>query len=131
MKKAARQIIKYGLVGIMSNLVGYLCYLLITNWGMEIKMAMTLVYAVGASVGFFGNRKWTFAHGGNSTKAALSYVLAHLSGYLLNFTILLIFADHLGYAHQWVQAVAIFIVAGFLFMVFKYFVFREHMEHTG
>jgi putative flippase GtrA len=120
-----RQLLRYGLVGVISNLTIYIIYLLITHFGVEPKKAMTLVYILGASLGFIGNQKWTFAHRGNPASAVLRYVLAHFLGYLLNFMILFIFVDRLGYAHQWVQAVAIIIVAGFLFIVFKYFVFRE------
>lgn len=119
------QLIRYGLVGVVSNVVIYFVYLLITYLGVEPKTAMTLVYIIGASIGFIGNRKWTFAHRGDSASAVLRYVLAHFFGYLLNFLILFCFVDWLGYAHQWVQAVAIIIVAGFLFIIFKYFVFRE------
>jgi putative flippase GtrA len=122
-----RQLIRYGLVGVLSNLTIYIVYLLITHFGVEPKIAMTLVYIIGASIGFMGNRKWTFAHRGNSAGAALRYVLAHLVGYMLNFLILYIFVDRLGYAHQWIQAMAILIVAGFLFFVFKWFVFRERI----
>ena len=122
-----QQLIRYGVVGVVSNAAIYFIYLLITYLGVEPKTAMTLVYIIGASIGFIGNRKWTFAHRGDSYSAALRYVLAHLSGYLLNFLILFTFVDRLGYAHQWVQAVAIIIVAGFLFIVFKYFVFRERI----
>ena len=122
-----RQLLRYGLVGVISNAVIYFVYLLITYLGVEPKTAMTLVYIIGASIGFIGNRKWTFAHRGDFSSAALRYMLAHLSGYLLNFLILFTFVDRLGYAHQWVQAVAIMIVAGFLFVVFKYFVFRERI----
>jgi putative flippase GtrA len=121
------QLIRYGLVGVVSNTAIYFVYLLITYLGLEPKTAMTLVYIVGAIIGFIGNRKWTFAHRGDSSGAALRYVPAHLSGYLLNFLILFTFVDRLGFAHQWVQAVAIMIVAGFLFIVFKYFVFRERI----
>jgi putative flippase GtrA len=125
--KFVRQLLRYGLVGVTSNAAIYFVYLLITFLGIEPKTAMTLVYIIGASIGFIGNRKWTFAHRGDSYGAALRYMLAHLSGYLLNFLILFTFVDRLGYAHQWVQAVAIIIVAGFLFIVFKYFVFRERI----
>jgi putative flippase GtrA len=124
------QLIRYGLVGVASNAAIYLVYLLITYLGMEAKSAMTLVYIVGASIGFVGNRKWTFAHRGDSSSAALRYVLAHMFGYMLNFLILFTFVDRLGYAHQWVQAVAIIIVAGFLFVIFKYFVFNEKIWRT-
>jgi putative flippase GtrA len=120
-----RQLISYGLVGVVNNTVFYFVYLLITYLGAEPKAAMTLVYIIGASIGFIGNRNWTFAHRGNSTRAALRYMLAYLFGYLLNFLILVTFVDQLGYAHQWVQAMAIIIVAAFLFVISKFFVFRE------
>lgn len=123
-----QQLIRYGLVGMASNAAIYLVYLLITHLGMGSKSAMTLVYFVGASIGFIGNRKWTFAHRGDSSSAALRYVLAHTLGYMLNFLILYVFVDRFGYAHQWVQAAAIIIVAGFLFVIFKYFVFNEEIR---
>lgn len=126
-----RQLIRYGFVGVASNVTIYFFYLLITYLGVESKIAMTLLYIIGASIGFIGNRKWTFAHRGDSSSAALRYVLAHLFGYMLNYLFLFIFADRLGYAHQLVQAVAIIIVAGFLFIAFKYFVFRENIWHTS
>lgn len=68
-----------------------------------------------------------FAHRGDSPHAMPRYVLAHLFGYMLNFLILFTFVDRLGYAHQWVQALAIIFIASFLFIVFKYFVFRERI----
>lgn len=125
------QLIRYGLVGAASNAAIYFIYLLITYLGMEAKSAMTLVYIAGASIGFVGNRKWTFAHRGDSSSAALRYVLAHLCGYLINLLILYTFVDRLGYAHQWVQAAAIIVVAGFLFVIFKYFVFSKSTSRAG
>lgn len=119
------QLIRYGLVGLVSNLTIYFVYLLLAYRGIEPKMAMTLMYIIGALIGFVGNRKWTFTHRGSSFLAATRYAISHLLGYFLNYSILFILVDQLGYAHQWVQAAAIIIVAGFLFIVFKYFVFRE------
>ena len=120
------QLIRYGLLGGATNLAVYFVYLLITHLGVEPKTAMTLIYGIGAVIGFIGNRKWTFVHSGNSSRAALRYVLAHLMGYFLNFLILFTFVDRLGYSHQWVQAAAIIIVAGFLFLLLKYFVFPQN-----
>jgi putative flippase GtrA len=123
--ESMRQLIRYGLVGLASNAAIYIVYLILTFLGVEPKTAMTLVYIMGGFIGFMGNRNWTFAHRGGASSAAFRYMLAHLCGYSLNFLILFTFVDRLGYAHQWVQAAAILIVAGFLFTLFKYFVFRE------
>jgi putative flippase GtrA len=120
-----QQLIRYGLIGIASNIIVYIIYLWITYLGVSPKTAMSLVYLTGASIGFIGNRKLTFSYRGNITWTALRYTMAHLFGYLLNFLILFVFVDQLGYFHQWIQIVAIIIVAAFLFIVFKYFVFPK------
>lgn len=125
------QFVKYGLVGIATNSIGYLTYLLITYFGVEPKFLITFMYPVGAAIGFFGNRQWAFAHKGALLSAGARYFFAHLCGYLINLFILLMFVDRLGYPHQWVQAMAIVIVAGFLFLAFKYFVFPSVESDVG
>ena len=60
-----RQLFRYALVGVMSNVVGYLIYLLLTYLGATPKVTMSFLYGIGAAVGFFGNRGFTFAHQGS------------------------------------------------------------------
>ncbi len=118
-----RQLFRYALVGIASNLAGYLLYLLITHAGVAPKLAMTLLYAVGAALGFVGNRTFTFGHTAAVRQAGLRYVLSHLLGYFINLAIQIIMVDKLGFAHQLAQALGICVVAVFLFLMFKFFVF--------
>jgi len=120
-----QQLIRYGLVGISINLLGYLLYLLLTFTGVTPKLAMSMLYFVGAVAGFWGNRRLTFMHQGSLIASGTRYLLAHGLGYLINLTILVTFVDWLGYTHQWVQAIAIFVVAGYLFVAFKVFVFAN------
>lgn len=123
--RSGREFFRYGLVGIASNLSGYALFVLITYWGTGPKIAMTLLYVVGAMFGFLGNRQWAFCHEGALLGCGARYVMAHVLGYLIKFFMLFIFVDRLGYSHQWVQAGAIIVVAGILFVVFKYFVFPK------
>ena len=118
------QLFRYGMVGISTNLALYLLYLSVTYLGIEPKRAMTSVYIVGVILGYIGHRNWTFGHKGAMLGSGARYFIAHLIGYLINFIILLTLVDKLGYAHQWVQAAAIIVVAAFLFLAFRYFVFR-------
>ena len=119
------QLFRYAIVGITINFAGYIVYLLITYLGGTPKITMTILYGAGVVTGFFGNRKLTFSHEGGLIETGVRYFIAHCLGYLINLIILFLFVDKLGYAHQLVQAVAILVVAGFLFPMFKYFVFRE------
>ena len=119
----SRQFLRYALVGVFSNSVGYCAYLLITWWGGAPKTTMSVLYLLAASLGFLGNRLWAFSHRGNPLSSAVRYACAHLMGYGINLSLLMIFVDHLGYPHQLVQAAAIPVVAVFLFVCFRYFVF--------
>lgn len=114
---------RYAFVGTVSNLVGYLVYFLVTYIGISPKIAMTTLYVVGATIGYIGNRKFTFTYDGSFMGSGFRYFIAHFFGYIINLFILIIFVDYLMYPHQLVQAVAIFVVAGFLFIAFKFFVF--------
>jgi putative flippase GtrA len=124
-RKSTIQLFRYGLVGIASNLAGYMLYLLITQLGFQPKLVISLLYPLGATIGFWGNRTLTFTDKGCLIGTGVRYILAHCLGYLINLTILIVLVDKLGYAHQWAQAIAIFIVAAFLFLLFKFFVFRK------
>lgn len=123
-KAAAAQLFRYAFVGVMSNAAGYLVYLLFTHLGATPKLTMSCLYAAGAAIGFFGNRSLTFAYNGAMMGAGIRYLTAHSVGYFINLSILVVFVDNLGFAHQIVQAVAILVVAAFLFIAFKFFVFR-------
>ena len=121
--RSMKQLLRFAAVGVASNVIGYLLYLLITHFGAAPKLAMTVLYGVGAFMGFVGNQKYTFAHQGGLAATGWRYLMAHGLGYLINLTIQIIMVDHLGYAHQLAQAFGICVVAAFLFVVFKYFVF--------
>jgi putative flippase GtrA len=118
-----RPLVRYALVGLASNLAGYLLYLAATAAGLGPKTAMTLLYLAGAGAGFFGNRRWSFAHQGRPGPALLRYAAAHAVGYGANLALLTVFSDQLGFPHQWVQGAAIFVVAGILFLLFRSWVF--------
>lgn len=118
-----KQLLRFAAVGVASNVIGYLLYLLITHLGAAPKLAMTVLYGVGAFMGFVGNRKYTFPHQGGLMATGRRYLMTHSLGYLINLAIQFIMVDHLGYAHQLAQALGICVVAVFLFVVYKYFVF--------
>jgi putative flippase GtrA len=124
-RKSTIQLFRFGLIGITSNLIGYIIYLSITYVGVTPKIAVSLLYGVCASIGFWGNRKLTFAHKGSLISAGVRYIIVHVFGYFINLSILIMMVDILGYDHQIVQAFAIFVVSIFLFLAFKFFVFEK------
>ncbi|CAB3664892.1 GtrA family protein [Achromobacter aegrifaciens] len=119
------QLVRYGVVGLLNNLRGYLIYLLITWLWLEPKVAVTLMYPIGAATAYFGHAKYTFAAKGHTAGGVIRYALAHAIGYGANVGMLYFFVDRMGFPHQLVQIGAIFSVAVLLFVLFRYFVFPK------
>jgi putative flippase GtrA len=125
LKENFRQLFSYALIGILTNALGYSIYLFLTHlWGAP-KITMTALYVVGVSAAFFANRRYTFRHDGGIGVTGIRYLLLQAVGYLLNLTLLLVFVDWLGVAHQITQAIAIVVVAIFLFVMSRVFVFSQ------
>lgn len=125
-KIEASTLLRYAIVGATANGVTYLVYLLMTSLGMGAKTSMSILYATCTLISFIGNKQWAFASQSSRwTSSFARYVLVHCVGYGINFFLLLAFSDWMNYPHQWIQAVAIFVVAAYLFVALRYFVFPE------
>ncbi|MBN9366906.1 MAG: GtrA family protein [Comamonadaceae bacterium] len=118
------QLIRYGVVGVVSNMLLYLLYLVITASGVEHKLAMTMTYALGVVQTFVFNKRWTFRYGGDSRETFVRYCVAYFLGYAVNFLALWLFVDQLGWSHQGVQVCMVIVVAMLLFTLQKFWVFR-------
>ena len=119
-----RQLIRYAVVGVMSNLLCYLAYLGLVRLGMDPKLAMSVLYCVGVLQTFVFNRNWTFQHSGAQRTVFLRYGTAYALGYLFNLTVLHILVDVRGYPHEIVQGMMILVLAVMLFLAQKFWVFR-------
>ena len=119
------QMLRFGIVGVASNLALYLLYLLLTNFGMGHKLAMTGIYAVGVAQTFLINKIWTFRHVGLEVQSFGRYLTLYAACYLLNLVSLLIFVDMMGMKHQIIQCVMIILIAAITFTVQKFWVFKE------
>ena len=118
------QLLRYCLAGLIHNLVGYLLYLTATYFGVEPKVAVSVLFLPAVAVSFLLNRTWAFKDRNPMAGSAWRFLLVYLGGYLVNLAVLAIFVDRLGYPHQWVQGFAIIGIAGTTFLVNRYFVFR-------
>jgi putative flippase GtrA len=121
------KLVKFGLVGLASNGILYSLYLGATWAGLGPRTAMSMVYCVGVVQTFYANRAWTFRALPGSNQR-LRYALTYAAGYLLNWSSLYVAVDMLEYPHQAAQACLIFVVAGFLFVLQKYWVFPSPVQ---
>lgn len=120
-----KQLLRYGIVGVGVNLLLYLGYLALTGVGVGHKTSMTVFYGIGVLLSFAFNRSWSFAHRGHVPSAFFRYALTYVGGYFLNLLLLWWLVDEFGWPHPYVQGVLIFVVAGFIFLSQKLWVFTE------
>lgn len=124
MHRLLGQLVRFGIVGLASNAVLYLAYLGLTAWGIGPKVAMTLLFFLGVLQTFVFNKHWSFSYAGEARASLRRYALTYASAYLINLAILLIMVDEAHWPHQLVQGLTTFILAAYLFVMQKLWVFR-------
>lgn len=120
-----RQIFRYAVVGLASNLISYVLYLLATWLGVGPKTAMTWLYMLGVLQTFVFNKRWSFRFDGAAAPALVRYATIYALGYVINFLALMLLVDQAGLPHQLVQGLMILCVAVMLFMAQRYWVFPQ------
>lgn len=118
------QIVRFGIVGLVSNAVLYGLYVLATGAGIQHTIAMTAVFLLGVAQTFVFNKRWSFAYHGSGSRSMLRYLVAYAGAYVINLSAMLLLVDVEGFPHRIVQAVMVVVVAIFLFLVQRLWVFR-------
>ena len=118
------QFLRFAIVGLVSNALLFLLYLVLTKLGMGHKVAMSSLYLVGVMQTFVFNKRWSFKHKGVVRTALFRYWLVYALGYLLNLLALMILVDRVGLPHQLIQGIMILVLAILLFVAQKFWVFR-------
>ena len=119
------EIIRYGIVGVSLNSLMYFAYLMLTFFYLSPYYALLILYPLGVLIGFLAHKRISFkkSSNGNNYFELLKYIFIYVLGFLLNALLLYVFVEKSGYPHQLVQFLSIFIVAAFLFISLKFFVF--------
>jgi putative flippase GtrA len=121
------ELVRYAIVGLILNFIGYVMYLAVTAYWLSPVVTVSIFYPLSVLAGYCAHRRHTFRHDSTGLHGLklIRYIVVYAVGYLINIALLDYLHGVLGYPHQWVQAAAIFVVAGFLFVAMKFFVFRE------
>ena len=117
------QIIRYVIVGLISNLILFGAYIYLTTLGVGPKIAMSVLYILGVIQTFVFNKRWSFRFNGSFTPALMRYATSYILGYVINFSAFMLLVDRMGFPHQWVQGVMIVSIAILLFIAQRYWVF--------
>ncbi|EED34896.1 GtrA-like protein [Luminiphilus syltensis NOR5-1B] len=118
------QILRFAVVGLISNSFLFFLYLLLTSLELGHKSAMTLLFVAGMLQTFVANKHWVFDYEGGFCISFSRYALIYFLAYFFNLAALLILVDFYQFPHQLIQGVVIFVVAPLLFLLQRYWVFR-------
>lgn len=119
------QFIRFAIVGLVSNLVLFGSYSLLTLGGFGHKLAMTLLYGVGILQTFYFNRRWSFRHTEAPRQPFMRYLMLYLAAWILNWIVLAYLVDGVGLSHFWVQGVMIVLIGVLMFYIQRSLVFRN------
>jgi putative flippase GtrA len=126
------QILRYVIVGVLTNALLFSSYLLLSASRMGAKTAMSLLYVPGVIVGFLGNRNFTFRHEARTSASIVRNFARYAFGYLFTFASLVIFVDTLLLPADYVALALIVVTAGILFALQRCWVFpREEPAAAG
>ncbi|WP_040730147.1 GtrA family protein [Thiocapsa marina] len=119
----SRQTIRYGIVGLASNIMLYVLYLILVDLGGDSKFVVALLYVVGLSVTFIFNKRWSFSHQGRLECSLKRYLILYGCLYLTNVMVLWLFVDLFVLPHAIVQACVVLTFIPVVFLVQRYWVF--------
>jgi len=128
MKTTFFQAVRYGIVGLVSNALGYCLYLFLTGYGIEHKLAMTLLFVLGTLQTFVFNKRWSFKYRDPDRTALWRYLATYALGYVVNLAALMLLVDTAGFPHAIVQAAMIIVVALLMFTLQKFWVFPTRIN---
>lgn len=119
------KVVRFGALGVANNLLAYGIFAVMTLAGVPAIAAASLTYVLGMVVSYLGNRSFTFAHAGSARRSLMRFLIVNAVGYGINVAILAVFVEHLGFDPLIVQFAAIVVVAGFIFVSMRYWVFAD------
>lgn len=119
------QTFRFAVVGLTSNALLYLCYILFTWMGLTPSTSMTVVFVIGTLQSFYFNKSWTFGKKQRGLHYLAKYAVLYIAAYMFNVAILHVMVDQLSYPHQLVQGMAIIVIGLLLFLVQRYWVFSS------
>jgi putative flippase GtrA len=122
--RLASQVVSFGVIGVINNVVLYGVYLLLTFLGVNVLVAMTLVFCAGVLLSWFLNGRFTFKRRLTSVSAKRMGV-AYLVAYLANVFFLGVSHYVFYLPHEAIQGVIMVLLAVGLFFAQRHWVFRH------
>jgi putative flippase GtrA len=116
-------------VGVLNTVIGLLV-IYACKWFFDLNdvAANAIGYAVGLTMGFTLNSRWTFDYRGPQLPALIKYLLVAALAYAMNLLTVLILINHAGVNAYLAQALGIAPYTLTTYLASKFIVFRMHAQ---
>ena len=131
MSSRLAEISRYGVNGVVLNVSLFAAYAGFVKLGLQPILVAAVLYPIGVMVSFLVHRRFTFRARTRLLPSGVRFIIAYAAGYGLNLTLLWAQIERLGIDPIVAQAVSIVVVAAFLYVAQKYWVFDASDEKTA
>lgn len=121
-----KQLLRFGVVGVLNTLVDAGVYFLLSRSGMipDLVLAKGLSYSLGVLNSFFWNKSWTFQSRVNPRRVFLPFVVANLLAVGLNTWMMHLALASIGLPESGALILATTVTFVWNFIVNKFYVFK-------
>ncbi len=121
-----RQIIAYGIAGVITTLINIVAYWALTRLlYLSVTPSTVIAWLVAFAFAFWSNRTWVFRSTGSILTEFTEFLSARIATGVLDVVIMFVFADWLAFPDVWVKAVSNIIVIVLNYVLSKLFIFKE------
>ena len=124
----AAQFVKFGLVGILNNIICYITYLLLLYFGVHYTLANIIGFSVSVLNSYYWNNKYVFISEGNRVwwKTLIKTYLSYAgTGIVLNSVLLYIWIDICGISSFIAPLINLIIVIPINYTVNKMWAYKQ------
>ena len=120
------QIVRYGSVGILMNILGYFMYLLLANFIGFSPVSSAIISGLSATVLSYGlHRKFSFKSTIHGIKPFLSFFSLYATAVLIHSIIIWFFSSLMDYRHELVALISLIFISIALFLIQRNFIFKR------
>jgi len=108
---ANKQLLKFFLVGVISNSTAYALYIILTVLSLSPESATTVVFIMSTFFSMRAHGQYTFNQMLPGIKGSINYIGLQILSYLTNLLLLFLFVDIAGLHHLFVQGMVTIFLA--------------------
>ena len=123
-RREFEKILKYGVSGILTNVILYLLFILLLRTGISPVLASVISFLIGVIISYTLNRNWTFSSKSNHVKDTTKFITAQGIGLL--FTVIIISSLILYIPAEFAQIINVGITAPIIYVSLRVLKFGEN-----